>query len=164
MVRNTRQREAIKAAFERADRPLSPGQAQTLAGEAVPGLGISTVYRTIAALVEEGWLHTVRLPGEPDRYETAGRQHHHHFHCTLCGGVFDVEGCPGGLAALAPPGFRVLDHEVILKGWCAACARSKKAGAEPEAGHVHTPECLDGGCGPAERPRRRAKSPARSRL
>lgn len=163
MVRTTRQREAIRSAFERADRPLSPSEALTLAAEQVPAMGISTVYRTIAALVDEGWLKTVSLPGQPDRYETAGRRHHHHFHCTLCGGVFEVQACPGDLSAMAPKGFRVLDHEVILSGWCRACA--KNPGAEP-AGHVHVAQCLDAGCShpntpgsrPALTPRRAPRS------
>lgn len=148
MVRTTRQREAIRSAFERADRPLSPGEALTLAAAQVPAMGISTVYRTIAALVDEGWLKTVSLPGQPDRYETAGRHHHHHFHCTICGGVFEVESCPGDFSSMAPKGFKVLDHEVILSGWCRACAKGsgKSAPGGGAPGHVHVAECLSEGC------------------
>lgn len=166
MVRNTRQREAIQSAFRRADRPLSPGEALALACEDVPALGISTVYRTIAALVGEKWLQPVTLPGQPDRYETAGRRHHHHFHCTLCGGVFEVDSCPGDLAAIAPPGFKVHDHEVILTGWCKACARTGAKGVKrPVAGatspHVHVSECLEGGCAHPAAPTRAAAAPTR---
>jgi Fur family ferric uptake transcriptional regulator len=168
MVRNTRQREAIRAAFERADRPLSPAEALVLANEDVPGMGQSTVYRTIAALVDEGWLIAVNLPGQPDRYETAGRRHHHHFHCTLCGGVFEVTACPGDLAGIAPPGFKVHDHEVILTGWCKACAAKAparpgagKASRDGQAGHVHVARCIEDGCG--EHAGVAAPQPARSR-
>lgn len=163
MLRNTRQREAIQSAFRRADRPLSPAEALALASQDVPALGLSTIYRTIAALVEEKWLNPVTLPGQPDRYETAGRHHHHHFHCTLCGGVFEVLSCPGDLAAIAPKGFQVHDHEVILTGWCKACAESSASEGVKAAktgghlasargsghNHVHVSDCLEGQCSQA---------------
>ena len=120
--RNTRQRAAIRRTFDHADRPLLPRECRDLASREVPDLGIATVYRNIATLVESGWLRVVELPGSPDRYETAGRCHHHHFHCRRCDGVFEVESCPGGFAALAPTGYRVEDHDLILYGVCVSCS------------------------------------------
>ena len=87
----------------------------------VGGLGIATVYRTIKALSQEGWLVAVDLPGEPPRYEVSGKAHHHHFHCRRCGKLFELEGCVDNLKRLAPPGYRVTGHEVLLYGECAAC-------------------------------------------
>ena len=121
MARRTRQREAIRAAFAAADRPLSPEECLVLARREVPSLGLATVYRNIKRLVEAGTLRVVGLPGSPDRYEVAGKLHHHHFHCRDCGGVFEVPACPGELDTLAPGGFRVEAHEVILYGVCRGC-------------------------------------------
>ena len=121
--RRTRQRAAIRRAFERAGRPLRPQECHRLAGADVPDLGIATVYRNIRDLVESGWLRVVELPGSPDRYETAAKSHHHHFHCRRCDGVFEVETCPGGFAALAPRGYRVEGHDLILYGVCRSCSR-----------------------------------------
>jgi len=123
MTRVTRQRRAIRAAFERAGRPLGPRECLALASEEVPDLGIATVYRNINALVGTGWLRAVELPGTPDRYETAGRRHHHHFHCRRCDGVFEIDRCPGGFTSLAPTGYRVEDHDLILYGVCRSCGR-----------------------------------------
>jgi len=122
MQRRTRQRVAIRRVFERNGRPLRPQECLELASEEVPDLGIATVYRNINTLVEAGWLRVVELPGSPNRYETAGRSHHHHFHCRQCDGVFEVESCPGGFAGLAPIGYRVDGHELILYGVCRSCA------------------------------------------
>lgn len=122
MQRKTRQRDAIQRALEEADRPLGPEEIQARAQKIVPRLGIATVYRTVKALTEAGTLVTVDLPGEPTRYEIAGKDHHHHFHCRACGRVFEVEGCPGDLSRLNPPGFKLEDHEVILYGLCGTCA------------------------------------------
>ena len=123
MQRNTRQRQAIKQVIERADRPLSPQEIHEAAAREAEGLGIATVYRTIKSLVEAGELTAVDVPGEPPRYEPAGKDHHHHFHCTRCGRVFEVEDCPGKLQDLAPRGFRVEGHHLTLYGACAECGR-----------------------------------------
>lgn len=123
MERATRQRAAIAEALKRANRPVSPRELLEEARTAVPTLGPATVYRTLRAMVEEGAAVAVELPGEPPRYELAHLGHHHHFRCRACDRVFEVEGCPGDLAALAPAGFRVEAHEVVLFGRCAACDR-----------------------------------------
>lgn len=114
---------AIREAFERADRPLSPAEALEVAQERVPGLGIATIYRNIKGLVEEDWLTEVLLPGAPSRYEVAGKNHHHHFRCRICDRVFEVEACPPDLRALTPHGFRLEGHDITLFGRCASCAR-----------------------------------------
>ena len=83
MIRKTRQRSAIRDALEAGGRPMSPDEVLAAAQKHVKGLGIATVYRNLKALVEEGWLVPVELPGEPARYELSGKDHHHHFHCAL---------------------------------------------------------------------------------
>ncbi len=44
-TRNTRQKEAIRTAFLKADRPLSPDEALAFAQKQVDALSIATVYR-----------------------------------------------------------------------------------------------------------------------
>ena len=119
--RNTRQRTAIREAFERVDRPLSPQQVLEAAQSEVDGLGIATVYRNIKALLEEGWLAPVELPGSATVYERSGKAHHHHFHCERCSRVFDLRGCLPNINRLAGPRFSVARHELVLYGTCADC-------------------------------------------
>ncbi len=137
MERNTRQRAAIREALTDAARPLLPQEVLEAAQSQVPGLGIATVYRNLKALVDEGALRSVNLPGDNPRFETAGLHHHHHFQCQQCQKVFDVHGCPGDLAALAPPGFTVADHDLVLYGRCSDCpapaARKRAARAAKPA-------------------------------
>jgi Fur family ferric uptake transcriptional regulator len=121
MERNTRQRAAILDAISRAGRPLLPIEVLESAQRASPGLGIATVYRNLKALLAEGHIKVVDLPAENPRFEMAGGQHHHHFQCMQCQRVFDVEGCPGDLSRLAPPGFAVEDHDLTLYGRCKDC-------------------------------------------
>lgn len=121
IARNTKQKDAIRAAFLGADRPLSPEETLQLAQASVSGLSIATVYRNVGTLVEEGWLTPIELPGEARRYEVAGKEHHHHFRCDRCGKVFELEGCAVQLKPKLPRGFRVSGHEFFLYGSCADC-------------------------------------------
>jgi Fur family ferric uptake transcriptional regulator len=109
MERQTRQRNAIRDAIADAGRPLLPQE----------------VLAAAQAAVDEGALRTVMLPGESARYEVAGGGHHHHFQCRGCRRVFEVHACPGDMAALAPAGFTVEDHELTLYGRCGDCAPAR---------------------------------------
>jgi Fur family ferric uptake transcriptional regulator len=126
MIRNTQQRREIREVFERNNRPLALDEVLHLAQQRVAGLGMATVYRTIKALTDEGWLVPVEVPGAPPRYEVRGKAHHHHFHCLKCGKLFELDGCLERLGKLIPPSFRVVDHVVMIYGYCAGCDRGPK--------------------------------------
>ena len=121
--RRTRQREALQAVLERADRPLTVGELLDAAAKRIDGLGIATVYRTVRSLLDEGLIVPVEMPGETARYERAGKEHHHHFQCERCDRVFDLTGCFENVRKFAPPKFRVKEHALNLYGLCASCAR-----------------------------------------
>lgn len=122
-LRKTRQKDAIRAAFEHTARPLSPEEALSAAQGFVQGISVATVYRNINALVAERWLSTVEVPGEPARYEIAGKGHHHHFHCRHCGRIYDLPGCAlPSVEPTVPAGFQLSGHELFLYGRCDACA------------------------------------------
>ena len=121
--RKTKQRDALREVLEHSKRPLSVAELQELASELVDGLGIATVYRTVAALLEDGWLDAVDIPGEPSRYERSNKGHHHHFQCDKCERAFDIAGCIDNLRKLVPPQFRIRRHSVTVYGLCDSCAR-----------------------------------------
>jgi Fur family ferric uptake transcriptional regulator len=120
--RDTRQRRAIRRALETSGRPLSPQELLAAAHRQVPGLGLATVYRNLKALVEDGEVVAVALPGEAPRYEPAGKDHHHHFRCRRCDRLFEVTGCRPAPFGRPPRGFVVESHEVVWYGRCASCA------------------------------------------
>ena len=119
--RNTRQKQAIRSAFDKTDRPLSPEEILQSARGDVKGLSLATVYRNVSALLEEEWLQPVELPGIPTRYERAGKEHHHHFHCNVCSKVYEVPGCAMQVKPRLARGFRVTGHEFTLFGVCPDC-------------------------------------------
>jgi Fur family ferric uptake transcriptional regulator len=126
VFRNTQQRDAIRQAIREADRPLSPQELVLAAQEKTPGVGVATVYRTIKKFLEQGWLTSIELPGEPPRYELSGKTHHHHFRCRSCDGVFELPGCALRFEKGLPDGFELEAHEVVLFGRCPECATSRK--------------------------------------
>ncbi len=120
----TRQKQALHDVFARARRPLTAMEICSEAQQAIPSLGIATVYRALKRLVSSGELRLVEIPGTAPHYERAAPGHHHYFLCQGCRHLFDLAGCVHGLHALAPAGFRVLQHEIVLYGECKGCAGS----------------------------------------
>ena len=119
--RKTKQRDAVQAALDRAEHPMNVGELLQAASKQAEGLGVATVYRAISALLAEGRIEAVEIPGEPVRYERSDKAHHHHFQCEKCERVFDIGGCIESLRNLVPPTFRVSRHAVTLFGTCEAC-------------------------------------------
>lgn len=141
MERNTKQRSAIREAITAAHGPVSAREVHDLAQRRVRGMGMATVYRTLKALVTDREIVQVEMPGEPPRYEIAGKAHHHHFYCRSCGRMFEVEQCPGDLSYLAPEGFKLENHDLLLLGQCVDCVggTGRKAAAG-KAGSKVTPK------------------------
>lgn len=127
MERNTKQRDAIRSVIAEAHGPVSAREVFDLAQRRVRGMGMATVYRTLKSLVADRGIVQVEMPGEPPRFEVAGKGHHHHFYCRACGRMYEVEQCPGDLSYLAPKGFKLENHDLLLLGLCASCANGTRA-------------------------------------
>ncbi|MFT7677661.1 MAG: Fur family ferric uptake transcriptional regulator [Planctomycetota bacterium] len=122
MIRMTHQRRAILNVLESAERPLSPQEILADSSASGADISLTTVYRTLKAVVEAGRAVAVEFVGQAPRYELSGLEHHHHFLCESCDRLFDIPGCPGSLAGLAPKGFTVRAHDLLLIGQCESCA------------------------------------------
>ena len=137
MDRSTKQKRAIEAVLREHQNPLTALEIQKLALKETPSLGIATVYRSLKSLAKDGQVVPVEIPGESPRYERADKGHHHHFLCRACGEVFELEKCPEGIQKMAPPKFRVEDHEIILYGACRNCAPKTKPPVRATTTHSH---------------------------
>lgn len=87
---------------------------------------LSTVYRNLQFLRQEGLIGELRLEGQPVRYEAVrtGHEHHHAF-CSTCGRMLSLEA--EDLAEmvdllLRKYGFRAHLVHMMIPGTCAACA------------------------------------------
>ena len=121
MRRKTRQREAVSLVFTESEIPLGPQEVLRAAQNHVPGIGIATVYRIIRGLLAEGWLIPIALPGRTPLYQRAQAPHQHYFECRACVTMVPV-ACPApAIQHLAPSGFQLEHHEMVLYGLCADC-------------------------------------------
>ncbi len=121
--RNTRQRETIVDVIQEAAGPLTVQEIFERAQEAVPGLGVATVYRTVKLLTDAREIQAVILPSGETRYESARLGHHHHFHCRVCETVYDMETCLVQVPAsrTVDHGFVIESHELTCYGVCRNC-------------------------------------------
>ncbi|TSA31350.1 MAG: transcriptional repressor [Verrucomicrobiaceae bacterium] len=126
MDRSTKQKRAIEAVLQNHRKPLTAAEILSLSLREVPSIGIATVYRSLKSLSSDGQVVAVEIPGESPRYERADKGHHHHFLCRGCGEVFELEKCLEGIKKMAPAGFLVEDHEIILYGACPSCVKKRK--------------------------------------
>jgi Fur family ferric uptake transcriptional regulator len=131
----TKQKLVLRAVLESAKRPLTAGEICQQARHEIPSLGMATVYRAIKQLVSGGHVCVVGIPGLAPHYESAARHHHHFFLCQQCNRLFDLIGCVRGVRELAPSGFRVQQHEIVLYGQCASCVVPARTGHMKPSNH-----------------------------
>ena len=99
------------------------------AKQAMPDISMATVYNCLDALVKTGVVRQVKVERGAARF-CPNMHEHWHFHCTACGGVFDVDLTEAvALALPLPDGFRIDHYEIAAHGLCSDC--SAGAGSKP---------------------------------
>lgn len=101
-----------------------------------PGTSLSTVYRNLRILVDEGDLVAVVGPGAEVHYDHK-TWNHCHVQCRICGKVCDVNHYPLDFSGIPPSsasGFTVEGISVTFTGMCEECtAKIKKTGEKHES-------------------------------
>jgi Fur family transcriptional regulator, ferric uptake regulator len=88
------------------------------------GVGLATVYRTLALLNEKGVVDSLSHHGTEHCYRLCADTHHHHLLCSNCHRVVEVDECSLGdwLDEVSKRhGFVATDHRVEIVGLCADC-------------------------------------------
>lgn len=114
--RDTRQRNAIKRAFETAARPLGPKEVLDLAATEVSNLGIATVYRNIKSMVQKGELQVVDLPGQAPRYQLPQAGNQHLFIDEKTNAVFTIDPDLAGFSPKLADEYRMARFQIICYG------------------------------------------------
>ena len=91
-------------------------------------VGLSTVYRHLQSLVDDGVVDVIHTPEGEATYRFCGDapdlRHHHHLVCRECGRTEEIEGRAverwAGEVARAH-GYAEVDHTVELFGRCPQC-------------------------------------------
>jgi Fur family ferric uptake transcriptional regulator len=89
-------------------------------------VGLTTVYRHLNRLAEEGLIDVVRTPDGDAVYRLCGvDSHHHHLTCRNCGRTVEVEAPPQVERWVGRVGkeaaFREVSHTVEIFGICESC-------------------------------------------
>jgi Fur family ferric uptake transcriptional regulator len=135
--RVTRQRTAVaavldeQAEFRSAQELYSQLRAR---GEAV---GLTTVYRTLQALADEGAVDVLRGDDGEAVYRRCTQTHHHHLVCRGCGRTVEVEEPKVERWAdegAGRHGFTAVTHTVEVFGLCPTCTTAAtSAGAAQDS-------------------------------
>ncbi|MCO7221696.1 Fur family transcriptional regulator [Klenkia sp. PcliD-1-E] len=124
MVRTTRQRTAVAAIFDQLDGFHSAQEVHARLRADGDTVGLSTVYRAVQALADDGELDSIRTDTGEALYRRCSTRHHHHLVCRDCGRTVEVEGPAVERWAdrvAAEHGFADVSHTLEIFGTCAAC-------------------------------------------
>jgi Fur family ferric uptake transcriptional regulator len=130
--RSTKQGAAVRDALQTAGGFRSAQDVYALLRADGGSVGLSTVYRHLQSLVEDGVVDVIHTPDGEATYRFCGtaadQRHHHHLVCRGCGRTEEIEGRAverwAGEIARAH-GYQDVDHTVELFGRCPNCCRSR---------------------------------------
>jgi Fur family ferric uptake transcriptional regulator len=134
----TRQRLAVVRVLAEANEHFTASQVLELARAVYPGIGLTTVYRTLEVLSELGFVRRVHLEGQCHAYAPVREREGHYLVCQSCHRVVDFPctGLPELVERTArETGFAVESHLVELVGLCPACQSTSVAAASHASGH-----------------------------
>ena len=127
--RATRQGAAVRDALQSAGGFRSAQDVYAVLRAEGGSVGLSTVYRHLQSLVDEGVVDVIQTPDGEATYRYCGdageSRHHHHLVCKKCGRTEEIEGraverWAGEIAR--EHGYTQVDHTVELFGRCADCS------------------------------------------
>lgn len=110
---------------------------------AFPGLGLTTVYRTLDLLNRAGIVTKINAGDGQYRYEHAAggeKGHHHHLICTSCGKIQDYRDFEAEELELVKKtesiltrkfGFEISGHNIEFLGKCSSCLAVRPGGERP---------------------------------
>lgn len=85
------------------------------------GISLATVYRNLNQLAEDGKILRVKVMDAPDRYDLTVDDHHH-FKCSKCGRVYDVEDALEiDLSKVSCKQGRITRCDLLFEGVCNNC-------------------------------------------
>lgn len=123
----TPQRLAILDVITRSREHLTPAVIYKKVCRTHPGMGLTTVYRTLDVMTELGLVDRVHLGDTCRSYSAQERGHRHNIVCTRCGLVVDFIGCD--LEDLSErlsceTGFKIEGHLLQFQGLCRNCQKT----------------------------------------
>jgi len=124
-------RQVIVAMLENAQRHMSADEIYAVVHRNNPGIGLTTVYRTLELLARMGLINKFSFGDGRARYELQrGKNQHHHLICRGCGRVIDYSECADEETELMSKiekqlsqkySFKIHTHQLHFYGLCSKC-------------------------------------------
>ena len=124
VTRPTPQRDAIRLLFDDLEGFHSAQDVYAKLRSSGGKVGLSTVYRAVQSLADDGELDSIRTDSGEALYRRCSNRHHHHLVCRSCGRTVEVEGPAVERWAddvAAEHGFADVSHTLEIFGTCATC-------------------------------------------
>jgi Fur family ferric uptake transcriptional regulator len=124
-------RAVLMLLIENSDEHLNAEEIYDLLRRMDSGIGLATVYRTLAILEKLNIVRRIYLDDGCIRYQYKDlleRHEHHHLICKKCGNVTDMRNDLLELLekqVFLEKGFKVTNHRVKLYGICRKCLGEK---------------------------------------
>ena len=129
----TTPREVILNLLSQTTKHMSAKEIYATIHRMYPGIGLTTVYRTLDLLNRMGLIHKMDIGDGQSRYEFRSgekKEHHHHLICTRCGEITDYSDFVDEELELLKKveknlaqkyNFLVQDHNIEFYGLCEKC-------------------------------------------
>jgi len=121
--RHTRQRQVILEELRKLDSHPTAAELHELVRRRLPRVSLSTVYRNLELLVDQGQAKRLDAASGQNRYDGDTDQHCH-VRCVRCGRVDDMDEVPEELIrrhAESVRGYEITDWRLDLQGVCSDC-------------------------------------------
>ncbi len=108
----------------------TPERIHVEAEPSLPGLSLSTVYRTLQLFVEQGLVGCTNLGGQSRAYHLPSHGDHMHLVCSNCGTIAELSATvvqSFAVDVLALSGYRLEDDHLTLPGVCPACGVTERS-------------------------------------
>jgi len=123
--RNTRQREYVLEAVMNASTHPTAEEIYDVVREKCANISLTTVYRNLNLLADEGSILRITIPNEPDRFDKTTAAHYH-ISCDVCKKFEDVDveyGAEIDREAANKSGYDITGHNIIFHGVCQYCKK-----------------------------------------
>jgi Fur family ferric uptake transcriptional regulator len=129
----TRQGEAINEVLDEVAEFRTPQEIYAELRRRGRRVGLTTVYRHLALLADQGAVDVLRTASGQTVYRRCeAESHHHHLICRSCGKTVEFEGPEverWAESVARAAGFHDVSHTVAVFGTCDECAAGRSPGA-----------------------------------
>jgi Fe2+ or Zn2+ uptake regulation protein len=124
--RNTKQKNLVLQAVRNHKSHPTAEEIYHEVVKELPNISLTTVYRNLNKLAEQGVIKRLLIPDQPDRFEKNPMKHYH-ISCKVCGLFEDLDEVTYDYSMdgfkCKKNGFHIESHDIIYKGLCLNCQK-----------------------------------------